>query len=316
MLGSKKQLLLIKAESSYGVDPSPVAANAIQCFDLKMSRVDEIVPRRTVMPYMSNMAPLLGKQYRELSFKSYLDGSGTQGARVAALFDACGLNQSSAVGYTQWDPLAISAAFPSVTAYRYIGDIGGASAALEKLTGCRVNLNIVAEVGELLVLEWTLRGIYQVATSATFVSPTFGTLSPLTVRGCTITVGGSAAQPLKSVKFGLNNEVALRPDMTATYGIQGFEIMACKPGGTLDPEETSAIFPTTEAAMDARTQQALSVQVGSAANGFLIYAPKIVFTELGEGDRDGIYAHEIAFDCSPSSASANDDFYFRVLNST
>lgn len=94
---TKRGLVLVKSEASYGVDPTPTAAlNSLLVFDPVVSINTEKIERDVVRPSISAVQHLIGKKYVELTFSTELKGSGLAGTdpEIADLLLACGMAET------------------------------------------------------------------------------------------------------------------------------------------------------------------------------------------------------------------------------
>lgn len=99
---SRKKTVLAKIESTYGTDPTPVAANAILVKNFNISPLDsELIGRDLYRSYLGNSQQLIVDSKVSLDFEVELAGSGTRGVAPGwgPLLKACAfaetLNTSS-----------------------------------------------------------------------------------------------------------------------------------------------------------------------------------------------------------------------------
>ena len=299
MFLAKNKVLLVKREAVYGTDSVPtVAANAFEARDIKIDYSGDLLERDLMRSSLSNVQPIMGQRWIEISFTCEVKGGGTKGAasKIGDAFVACGLAETvsagSSVTYKPADSSVLSA-----TVYFYeLQDSGNSR--LHKITGARGTVSFNFEAGKIATAEFKLQGIFNAPTDVTpTVAPTFETTLPPIVESSTFTLNSVSTLIAQSVKIDLANDVVKRDDINSATGLLGFLITGRKPTGTMNPEAVLQATYNFHADWVAATARALSLVLGSAAgNKLTVTAPKLVLTKLGAGDRAGIRTDDLAFD--------------------
>ena len=159
----RDMIILAKAETTYGTDPTPAAAaNAILISNPSVNPLQaNNVDRDLVRSYFGASEQLVGTKTVQLSFETELVGSGTAGVAPAwaPLLEACAM-LGAAEADTRYDFLPVTNSQDSVTIY--IHDSG----VLHKLLGGRGTCVLRLNSGEKPVLAFTFTGLYA-AVSAT-----------------------------------------------------------------------------------------------------------------------------------------------------
>lgn len=79
-LAQRKRVILVKLEPNYGVDSSPVAADAVLCKNLNISPLEgSEVERDFIRPFFGGSGAIRVENYVKLDFETELAGSGTAG---------------------------------------------------------------------------------------------------------------------------------------------------------------------------------------------------------------------------------------------
>ena len=120
---TRKRVILIEAESSYGTDPTPAATDVVLVRDLSITpQSSDVVNRDVVRPYLGASEQLLANTRVECTFSVELAGSGTSGTppRYSSALKACGMAEAitdevSGGGNDTVTYNPLSASFPSVT---------------------------------------------------------------------------------------------------------------------------------------------------------------------------------------------------------
>ena len=166
---SRKRLILIKTEATYGTDSSPAGTNAVLVRDLQITPLQsDTVDRAVILPFLGASQQLLANTKVEVTFSAELAGSGTAGTAPAygAALKACGLSETVSAGVSvTYAP--VSASFSSVTIYYNIDGV------LHKVTGARGTFTLSGEVGGIPTIDFTFTGIYNTPTDTAAPSSSF-----------------------------------------------------------------------------------------------------------------------------------------------
>jgi hypothetical protein len=95
---TRKQLILVKAESTYGTDSSPAGTDALLVRSIDVTPLEaEVVSRDLIRPYLGNSDQLLANTRVMMSFQVELAGSGTAATapRFGSLLKACGMAETT-----------------------------------------------------------------------------------------------------------------------------------------------------------------------------------------------------------------------------
>jgi hypothetical protein len=160
-LYTSKRTILVKAETTYGTDPTPTGStNAVLVKNLDITPMEtEMASRDLVRPYFGSSEQYVAGAYVRVTFDVEMQGSGTAGTAPGydAILKACGLAGTVAAG-TSVTYAPISASFPSVTIYYNVSGV------LHKVKGARGNLEMVIEAGQIPVYRFTMLGLYNAPT--------------------------------------------------------------------------------------------------------------------------------------------------------
>ena len=167
---TRKRVILIEAESSYGTDPTPAATDVVLVTDLSITpQSSDVVNRDVVRPYLGSSQQLLANTRVECTFSVEFCGSGSAGTapRYGSALKACGLSETVSSGTSvTYEP--ISANFSSVTIHYNVDGVR------HIVTGCRGTVALSAEVGAIPTLDFTFTGIYNAPTDTALPSVTYG----------------------------------------------------------------------------------------------------------------------------------------------
>jgi hypothetical protein len=299
MLHTKKTTLLAKIETTAapGTDTIPtVAANAIMAFDVSLDIKPNMEERYPGNSDRSAYPNIRGETAVELKFWIELKGSGTKGTapRWAPLLKACDRLETTLAGTSN----VYSPALVSETCSIYVNIDG----ILHKILGCAGDCEIDLTSGKTPRLNFTMSGIYALATDSEIAAGSFDDVTPNIVKGTTMTFGTYAAITEKILlKFG--NTVIKRTSMNATEGILAFMVGPRNPSGILTCE---VVLRATSSAdflsyFDVGTTRALSFVLGTTAGNIVtITAPVCRLSAPKYGDRDGLRIWDIEFQMARS----------------
>lgn len=283
----KKEVVLVKIESTYGTDPTPVAAtDAVWARPVELTTDNRELVRDLVSNTLSKpcsvIAPSPISFTLPVEFKSHghaNDGLVATPIEIDTLLRACGLGVTYNIG-TSIVYQTISSAYESVTIYLYLDGL------IHKITGCRGNPEFVMEGGEIAVVNFNMTGLWSIPIDGAIVAPTLDTNKPTKVSGATFTIGGYAAIN-KGIQIDLGNVLSNRMSVIETYDVKEIEITDRDPRGSFEPEAIIEATNSYWADLIANTENALSFQWGAVGDIILIDCPKVQYMSFGWGERDG-----------------------------
>ena len=167
---TRKRVILIEAESSYGTDPTPAATDVVLVTDLSITpQSSDVVNRDVVRPYLGSSEQLLANTRVECTFSVELAGSGTAGTapRYGSALKACGLSEVISSG-TSVTYSPVQTGFSSVTIHYNVDGVR------HIVTGCRGTFELSAEVGAIPTINFTFTGIYNAPTDTALPTVTYG----------------------------------------------------------------------------------------------------------------------------------------------
>lgn len=307
----RRNVLLVKEEANYGVDPTPAPAdNAILGIDVKIKEVPAPEERDVEMATLGKKASLLGKIYAEISFQVELQGSGTRGVapRIGDLLEACAYTETIVAGSSvNYNPG--SAGFKSATIYCYI------DGRLHIVKGATGNIKKTIAAGKRALYEFTMKGLYTAFTEVALPSVTYENkdgvqIVPPIAKGCTLSLNSVTSLVVQQVEIDLGNKIAMRDSLGGTDGIAGFAFTGRNPSITLNPEAVS--LSTYDFRADLlKTPRAFSLQLGTVAGNIITHsAPKLNTTGFEYADRDGVLVESIKGELAEDSGNDEEQISF------
>jgi hypothetical protein len=302
---TKRELILAKIETSYGVDSTPAAAtDAVLVEDLAWSHAGaRLAERPGVRPNLGQLQQIFGGTLLQLTFACELKGPGaafsaTVRPEIDALLRACALGATivTTVGLETASYAPVSSALESVTIYLY------RDGKRFIVTGCRGTVELALETGNKGLARFTVTGHVAAEADVALATPTFDATKPPAVKGGTFTIGAYAAV-VSALNVNLNNQVATPPSISAADGFAEIRITGRDVAGSFDPEDVLvATYPFIANWKAGATAAIATGVIGDTQyNRYQFDLPAVYHRELAPGDRDGIRTLETPFGAAESS---------------
>jgi hypothetical protein len=302
---TRKRLILLESEGTYGTDPTPTGADAVLVRDLNIVPLQsDVVSRDLVRPYLGASEQLLANTRVECTFSVELAGSGTAGTapRYGKALLACGMSETI-VAATSVTYAPVSASFGSCTIYYNIDGV------LHKVTGARGTFTINGAVGEIPTIDFTFTGIYNTPTDTALPSVTYADQATPVVFKAGNTTGFellSYAGCLQSVSFDVGNSLVYRELVGCTKEVLLTD--RASTGSVVLEAVTMATKNYFTAALSDGTLGNLIFQHGQTAGNIVDFAStRVDIGDVSYSDQDGIHMLNIPYTCVPSTAG-NDEF--------
>ena len=300
---SRKRLILVKTESTYGTDSTPAGTDALLVRNLDITPLSgEIVSRDLIRPYLGNFDQLIAQTSVAINFEVELAGSGTAGTapKYDAILKACGL-AATIVASTSVTYAPVSASFSSTTIYFNLDGV------LHRLTGCRGSMTMSCAVGAIPTLAFNLTGVYNSPTDTAAPAATYSAqATPLIFREGNTSAFSffSYSGILQSVDFNLANDLVYR-DLVG--GVQETLITDRKPAGTVmieAPTIATKDFFTT--ALGSSTGNLTFLHGTTAGNRVTFLASQVDVLNPTYQDQDSIMMLSVPYVAIPTTAGNNE----------
>lgn len=302
---TRKRLILLESEGTYGTDPTPTGADAVLVRDLNIVPLQsDVVSRDLVRPYLGASEQLLANTRVECTFSVELAGSGTAGTapRYGKALLACGMSETI-VATTSVTYAPVSASFGSCTIYYNIDGV------LHKVTGARGTFTINGAVGEIPTIDFTFTGIYNTPTDTALPSVTYGDQATPVVFKNGNTTGFellSYAGCLQSVSFDIGNSLVYRELVGCSKQVLLTD-RASTGSVTLEAVTMATKNYFTAALTDGSLGNLLFQHGQTAGNIVDFVSTRVDIGDVSYSDQDGIHMLNIPYTCVPSTAG-NDEF--------
>ena len=307
----KKELILVKLETTRGTDSVPTATDVLHVEDLNFSRTDELTYTAPNIDsfFGTRAARQVGANF-EITFNLHLRGTGTAGdvPECGPLFRACGMTQTIDAGVdVRYAPASLSESsqetvsiyiFEDGNRYRFVGGAGTWSASAEAGGAIVVSFSIKAE-------RLDESEVANPAVSNTNIVP------PLMCGVSTVTSAGTALS-ITSFNLDIANTVSTPLDVAQSncYGLP--VITDREPTGSIDPLQTAINTKNFLADLENGTTQSIDIgPIGSAGNQITFDIPFATFTGYGRAERDNLRSLDMAF---AANKSVGDDEFTIIFS--
>ncbi len=298
---TRKRVILIEAESSYGTDPTPAATDVVLVTDLSITpQSSDVVNRDVVRPYLGASEQLLANTKVECTFSVELAGSGTAGTapRYGSALKACGFSETVSSGTSvTYEP--ISASFSSVTIHYNVDGVR------HIVTGCRGTFVINAAVGEIPSIDFSFTGIYNAPTDTALPSVTYGNqATPLVFKNGNTTGFSllSYSGALMNMTMDLGNSLVYRELVGGTKEVLITDRAA---NGTVTIEAPTLAQKDyfTAALTDSSLGNLQFLHGTTTGNKVQVISSKVDIGDVAYGEADGVAMLEIPYTLVPSAAN-------------
>ena len=298
---TRKRVILIEAESSYGTDPTPAATDVVLVTDLSITpQSSDVVNRDVVRPYLGSSEQLLANTRVECTFSVELAGSGTAGTapRYGSALKATGLSETVASG-TSVTYAPVSSSFSSVTIHYNVDGVR------HKVTGCRGSFTISAEVGSIPTIDFTFTGIYNAPTDTALPTVTYGNqATPLIFKNGNTTGFQllSYAGALQSLTMDLGVSTVYRELVGGTKEVIVTD-RASNGSVTIEAPTIAQKDYFTAALTDSSLGNLQFLHGTTAGNKVQLTSTKVDIGDVNYGEMDGVAMLEIPYTLVPSAAN-------------
>ena len=298
---TRKRVILIEAESSYGTDPTPSATDVVLVRDLSITpQSSDVVNRDVVRPYLGASEQLLANTRVECTFSVELAGSGTAGTapRYGSALKACGFSET-VVANTSVTYAPVSSSFSSVTIHYNIDGVR------HRVTGCRGTFVLNGAVGEIPSIDFTFTGIYNNPTDTALPTVTYGNqATPLVFKNGN-TSGFSLLSysgALMNITMDVGNSLVYRELVGGTKEVLITD-RAANGSVTIEAPTLAQKDYFTAALTDSSLGNLAFLHGTTAGNKVQLTSSKVDIGDVAYGEADGVAMLEIPYTLVPTAAN-------------
>lgn len=299
---TRRQLMLAKTETTYGVDAAPSHANSYEAIKLvdpfTLDIGTEMLEQSGGNLTRGSTRPIAGLRPFGVTFRTYVCGieantyAATVKPPIGDLLQACGyfgtFISSNAVGRPAWRyaPAADARSDTSVTLVPHQDGYE------HRAVGGRGNVNFIMAKASPWIAEFNFRAILATEAATVRAAPTGlpTQIPPRWIDSGSIIVQ-SYALPVENMNLGTNNTVFESPASIArsSSGIIQCIITERAPGGSFDPEATHPSTLDFFGMWRSSSGAVLKLNAGLAqGNQCSIVASQMMYKQVGWGDKSGL----------------------------
>ena len=298
MLLSNRQVIGVKTETTQNTPATLAATDYFLAEDVSPDIDVEKLKRDYKRSSLDTLTSGRGKAKATLKIRTELKGGGAAGTAYApldALFLACGMSET-VVGSTSVTLAPVSA--PASTSFFSLGK----SCTIEYyndgmkyvFAGCVGSAKIIAVAGNIVMVEFTMTGLYPTVTDAGFPgSITYLSQAPSAWVSSTILVQAYAAIVDKwEIDFGCS--ITPRDDAASANSTKGIVVTAREPVGSISLEGEKIAIHDFFLKMKSGTEASASFTVGGTAGNIItITLPKTQYDKVNLGNKNGLRMFDI-----------------------
>jgi len=300
---TRRRVLLARIETSEGTPETLTASdNPILVKDLKIKPEVRMYERDILNPTLSKLPPIPAGATATVSFTAEVKGTGSAYSAsnrpaIADYLKACGFSETidTTAGAEKVIYEPASDMIPSLTMGIYLDGI------VLKVAGARGTVRFSGKVGEPVTAEFEFKGVWLGAQDASLPAPSFDVSNPPVCIAGNVQVD-AYSPTITQFSLDIGNSVEMRESISAQNGYVSALITARNPRGSFDPELTPvSTYDWFNKWKEGQPAQ-LQIQIGSFQyNRVKFVAPKIVFSDISEEDRNGILSATVEFSLAMTS---------------
>jgi len=307
---SFKKAVLLKMETTYGVDPVPTgAADAVLIRSATITPLDLVTEDRTLVRlYFGAFEKIIVGQTVKLEYELEMVASGTLGAapQVGTSLRVCGFSQSIAAGVSvTYAPISVNF---EAGAFYYNSD-----GHLHKILGARGSVKLTLKPGGVPTMQFSMLGIYAGITEVALPAQTFQAIKPVASNNANTT--NFVLHAYAAILADLSLDVGTQPTYRNLVGAgaERIDLEGHSVTGQITIELPNLSSKDFFAISKAGTLGALTVTHGTVAGSKVkIDAPFVQLTNLQEPDANGDVHLTMDMTCVPGSAG-NDHLTITML---
>ena len=298
---TRKRVILIEAESSYGTDPSMASSTVVLVTDLSITpQSSDVVNRDVVRPFLGASEQLLANTRVECTFSVELAGAGSAGTdpRYGDAIKACGFAEAI-VSNTSVTYTPVSSSFSSISIHYNVDGVR------HIVTGCRGSFVVNAEVGSIPTIDFTFTGIYNAPTDTALPTIAYGNqATPLIFKN-----GNTSGFQLLSYAGALQS-LTMDAGVSTVYrelvgGTKEVIITDRASSGSVTIEAPTIAQKDyfTAALTDTSLGNLQFLHGTTAGNKVQLISSKVDIGDVNYGEMDGVAMLEIPYTLVPSAAN-------------
>jgi len=295
---TRRRVIAAKIEAVEGVAETITAAEGgVMVTDLKFEPDIKMNPRQVLTETLSKFQPVPGTQAAKVSFRGEIKGAGSAYSSslkpaIGTYLRACGFGETvdETPGTENVVYAPASTGVPSLTIAVFNDGLR------HIVRGARGSVKFGFKNGEICYCDFEFLGVYDSSADVAMIAPTYEATVPPALLGASLTVGGYAAK-IQSLNLDMGNVLALRDDISSAQGYFSTLLTDRRPTGSFDPEMELVATHDFYGLWKGGTAAALAFNLGATQyNRIGITAPKLVYTKIGDSDRNSLSVADSTFE--------------------
>ncbi|MFA4905043.1 MAG: phage tail tube protein [Candidatus Margulisiibacteriota bacterium] len=182
------------------------------------------------------------------------------------------------------------------------------------LKGCRGSVKFSFKIGEPAIMDFSFMGVGAGVTDLPLLSDVeYETTVPPVLLDAKMSCGGVSLN-IGEMEIDTANALASKDKIDDPSGILSYLITGRDMKGSFNPEMVAVGSHDFFGKWFAATPMELNLEFGSTeGNKFRIFAPKIVYNKVDDGNRDGIQLAQTSFDLTGSIEPGDDELSILLL---
>lgn len=320
---TRKQLVMLKLETTYGSDSAPTHTASYDSMRLIDPPVvdlgGEVVEFTGGNFTRGRIRPISTVRPFGATFRTYVQGTDavTYTAAVkppiGAALQVCGLQEQFASSWApQGRPTYLYYPTADVSSDKSATMVINVDGFDHRAVGCRGNVNFIWSAAGPVIAEFTLRGILTTEAATTRAAPTgMPTATPQRWIDSGSIIMGSLMPLVENINFSTNNTIFEERASIASSasGIAAIYLTERAPGGSFDPETTEPTSLDILGAWRSTSGAILQLQAGIAQHlSFTITSSLVIPKQVTRADKSGLQIFNAQFE----SYERNGDDQFQI----
>ena len=298
---AKKWAVLAKEEVTYGVDPSPIAADDLIYTSLPSVDREGREEERThpMSNFGKNAVINIGETVKigfSMELQTDWEISSDTPPSIGKVLEACNFTETIDTGVSILYTNNSNQSGTSLTFYIYKDSL------LYKVSGCRGEVKGSHKAGNKVTFDFEFTGIYNPTLyAADTIYPTF-TLSLEDValyQNGEIAIGSYSSPIVDNFNWAMNNQIAKRPSANASRGIHSSFVSNAVPTVSVDPELVALSTFNANALWEANTLVEISTKFkhpSTVGKECTLTFADMQYKSVKDAEREGLLTYDINFE--------------------
>lgn len=296
----KKRVFAAKVETTPGTAESLTATEGVFNAYVPVTQPDIPFEEREGQGAFSPLSGVPNARSGTVNFEvDMLLGSGALPTWASVLLPACGFVEDTGVFAPVTESPGTNVKTLTIGTYE--------DGMFKRIKGAVGNPVFTFTSGMNVRVAFSFTGIWVPPTDVAIIAPTYPTTAPLRFAGATALTLGAATPKIQQMTLDFGNTITLREDATDISGYSTAIITGRRITGSINPESVLVATKDYYGEWIARTEQALALTLSQGGLSVAFAAPKLQWTNVQGGDRNGMAIEDLSFVLNRSAAAGDDE---------